>query len=261
MISVKNLHKRFGDLVVLNGIDMEVKQGEVVAIIGPSGSGKSTFLRCLNLLETPDQGEIEIGSAKINAEKFSRKEAYQLRQQTAMVFQNYNLFKNKTVLQNITESLLITKKMKKQEANEKAFELLRSVGLFEKKDSYPITLSGGQQQRVGIARALAVDPHAILFDEPTSALDPELVSEVLQVIRTIAKKNTTMIIVTHEMAFAKEVADKVIFMADGNIVEQGTPQDVFVNSTNPRTKQFLKQTSRENGDSTEEALLNGTISS
>ncbi|MEH7590835.1 amino acid ABC transporter ATP-binding protein [Priestia megaterium] len=244
MISVKNLHKSFGDFVVLNGIDIEVNQGEVIAIIGPSGSGKSTLLRCLNLLENPDQGEIKIGDVKINAENFSRKEAYQLRQQTAMVFQNYNLFKNKTVLQNITEPLIITKKMPKDEANKKARELLDSVGLIDKTDNYPITLSGGQQQRVGIARALAVNPHALLFDEPTSALDPELISEVLQVIRLIAKKNTTMIIVTHEMSFAREVADKIIFMADGNIIEQGTPVDIFVKSENPRTKQFLKQLNR-----------------
>ncbi|MEC0184308.1 amino acid ABC transporter ATP-binding protein [Paenibacillus peoriae] len=252
MISVKNLHKRFGNLVVLNGINIEVKQGEVVAIIGPSGSGKSTLLRCLNLLETPDQGEIEIGTARINAERFSAKEAHLLRQQTAMVFQNYNLFKNKTALQNITESLVIAKKMKKEAASQIALDLLKQVGLMDKKDNYPVTLSGGQQQRVGIARALAVDPHAILFDEPTSALDPELVAEVLQVIRYIAKKNTTMIIVTHEMAFAKEVADKIIFMADGHIVEQGTPAQIFEQSVNPRTKQFLQQLGSRTAGSEEE---------
>ena len=242
MIKVTNLHKRFNNLVVLNGIDIEVTRGEVLAIIGPSGSGKSTFLRCLNLLEDPDQGTIEIGEVKIRCVvNISRKEAHMLRQQTAMVFQNYNLFSNKTALQNVIESLIVTKKMPISEARKIGMELLEQVGLKEKADNYPITLSGGQQQRVSIARALAVNPHAILFDEPTSALDPELVSEVLQVIRNLAKKETTMIIVTHEMAFAREVADKVIFMADGNIVEQGTPEQIFENSQNPRTKLFLKQ--------------------
>lgn len=241
MIKVTNLHKQFNNLVVLNGIEMEVTRGEVLAIIGPSGSGKSTFLRCLNLLEDPDQGTIEIGEAKLDASKYTRKEAHMLRQQTAMVFQNYNLFSNKTALLNVIESLIVTKKMPISEARKIGMELLEQVGLKDKADNYPITLSGGQQQRVSIARALAVNPHAILFDEPTSALDPELVSEVLQVIRNLAKKETTMIIVTHEMAFAREVADKVIFMADGNIVEQGTPEQIFENSQNPRTKLFLKQ--------------------
>lgn len=246
MIKVTNLHKKFKDLVVLNGIDLEVKRGEVLAIIGPSGSGKSTFLRCLNLLEIPDEGMIEIGDVKLNAQKFTRKEAYLLRQQTAMVFQNYNLFRNKTALQNVIESLIVTKKMPFEDANKIGMDLLEQVGLKDKADNYPVTLSGGQQQRVSIARALAVNPHAILFDEPTSALDPELVSEVLHVIRKIAEKQTTMIIVTHEMAFAREVADKVIFMADGNIVEQGSPEDIFVKSQNPRTKAFIKQIGKEN---------------
>jgi len=212
-----------------------------VAIIGPSGSGKSTLLRCLNLLEIPDEGTIEIGDAKLDASKYTRKEAHHLRQQTAMVFQNYNLFKNKTALQNITESLLVTKKMTKQQANEIGMKLLKQVGLEQKADSYPVTLSGGQQQRIGIARALAVDPHAILLDEPTSALDPELVSGVLQVIKSIAIQETTMIIVTHEMAFAREVADHVIFMADGHIIEQGTPTELFDETKNERTKRFIQK--------------------
>lgn len=212
-----------------------------MAIIGPSGSGKSTLLRCLNLLETPDEGTIEIGDARLDASKYSRKEAHHLRQQTAMVFQNYNLFKNKTALQNITESLLVTKKMTKQQANEIGMKLLKQVGLEQKADSYPVTLSGGQQQRIGIARALAVDPHAILLDEPTSALDPELVSGVLQVIKSIAIQETTMIIVTHEMAFAREVADHVIFMADGHIIEQGTPTELFDETKNERTKRFIQK--------------------
>ncbi|MCM2581500.1 MULTISPECIES: amino acid ABC transporter ATP-binding protein [Bacillus] len=241
MITVKNIRKAFKDLVVLDGIDLEVKRGEVVAIIGPSGSGKSTLLRCLNLLERPDQGLIEIGEAKLNAEKFTRKEAHRLRQQTAMVFQNYNLFKNKTALQNITEALIVAQHKSRDEAKRIGMEILKQVGLEHKADSYPITMSGGQQQRIGIARALAVNPHAILLDEPTSALDPELVAEVLQVIKSIAEKQTTMIIVTHEMAFAKEVADQVIFMADGHIIEQGTPEELFDHPKNERTKRFIKQ--------------------
>ena len=241
MIKLTNLKKSFGDLVVLDGINLDVQKGQVVAIIGPSGSGKSTLLRCLNLLETPDEGTIEIGDAKLNASKYTRKEAHHLRQQTAMVFQNYNLFKNKTALQNITESLLVTKKMTTQQANEIGMKLLKQVGLEQKADSYPVTLSGGQQQRIGIARALAVDPHAILLDEPTSALDPELVSGVLQVIKSIAIQETTMIIVTHEMAFAREVADHVIFMADGHIIEQGTPTELFDETKNERTKRFIQK--------------------
>ncbi|ALS26410.1 amino acid ABC transporter ATP-binding protein [Paenibacillus cisolokensis] len=243
MIKVTNLRKSFNDLVVLNGIDLEVKDGEVLTIIGPSGSGKSTLIRCLNFLETPDAGIIEIGNAKLNAENCTRKEIRQLRSQTAMVFQNYNLYKNKTALENITESLIVVKKMPKKEANEIGMELLRQVGLEHKKDNYPATLSGGQQQRVSIARALALRPHAILFDEPTSSLDPELVSEVLQVIKSIAEMDTTMIIVTHEMDFAREVSDHVIFMADGNIVEQGSAKEFFSNPQKDRTKQFLKHLS------------------
>ncbi|EDW21803.1 amino acid ABC transporter ATP-binding protein [Bacillus pumilus] len=241
MIKLSNLKKSFGELVVLDGINLDVQKGQVVAIIGPSGSGKSTLLRCLNLLEIPDEGTIEIGDAKLDASKYTRKEAHHLRQQTAMVFQNYNLFKNKTALQNITESLLVTKKMTKQQANEIGMKLLKQVGLEQKADSYPVTLSGGQQQRIGIARALAVDPHAILLDEPTSALDPELVSGVLQVIKSIAIQETTMIIVTHEMAFAREVADHVIFMADGHIIEQGTPTELFDETKNERTKRFIQK--------------------
>lgn len=241
MIKLTNLKKSFGDLVVLDGINLDVQKGQVVAIIGPSGSGKSTLLRCLNLLEIPNEGTIEIGDAKLDASKYTRKEAHHLRQQTAMVFQNYNLFKNKTALQNITESLLVTKKMTKQQANEIGMKLLKQVGLEQKADSYPVTLSGGQQQRIGIARALAVDPHAILLDEPTSALDPELVSGVLQVIKSIAIQETTMIIVTHEMAFAREVADHVIFMADGHIIEQGTPTELFDETKNERTKRFIQK--------------------
>lgn len=242
VIKVNGLRKKFKDLIVLDGIDIEVNKGETVAIIGPSGSGKSTLLRCLNLLEKPDEGYIQIGNSILDAKKYSRKEASDLRKQTAMVFQHYNLFKNKTALQNIIEPLLVSKKMKYVEAKKIGEALIEQVGLAHKSDNYPITLSGGQQQRIGIARALAVQSHAILLDEPTSSLDPELVGEVLQVIKQIAKKQITMIIVTHEMDFAREVADKVIFMADGNIVEEGTATEVLDHPQNPRTKKFLQQT-------------------
>lgn len=241
MITVKNLKKKFGNNIVLDGIDLQVKKGEVLAIIGPSGSGKSTLLRCLNVLERPDAGVIEIGNARVDAGKMTAKEVHQLRQQTAMVFQHYNLFKNKTALENVTESLIVAKKVKKAEAEEIGMKLLEKVGLKDKAHQYPATLSGGQQQRVGIARALAVDPNAILFDEPTSALDPEWVSEVLQVIKDIAEQESTMIIVTHEMQFAEEVADRVIFMADGHIVEENNPKELFHNPQSPRTQQFLRK--------------------
>ncbi|MEH0834467.1 amino acid ABC transporter ATP-binding protein [Pectobacterium cacticida] len=241
MISVKNLSKRFGDQVVLDNISLDIAKGEVVAIIGPSGSGKSTLLRCLNLLETPETGTIEIGEQRLDTRRYSSKEAYALRRQTAMVFQNYNLFKNKTALENVTEALIVVKKMPKKQASEIGLALLEQVGLLPQAAQYPITLSGGQQQRVSIARALAVDPKAILFDEPTSALDPERVHEVLQVIQKLAKNDTTMVIVTHEMQFAKEVADRVIFMADGHIVEEGPAEQVISFSDNPQTQRFLRQ--------------------
>jgi len=240
MITVKNLKKRFGDNVVLDGINVHVNEGEVLAIIGPSGSGKSTFLRCLSLLEKPDDGVIKIADIEVDVKKMRNKEIHQLRQQTSMVYQHYNLFKNKTALENVTESLIIAKKMKKQDANEIGMQLLEKVGLKEKAKQYPATLSGGQQQRVGIARALAVNPVAILFDEPTSALDPEWVSEVLQVIKDIAEQKSTLLIVTHEMKFAEEVADRVIFMADGKIVEENDPKVIFHRPQSPRTRQFLR---------------------
>ncbi|KHN89446.1 amino acid ABC transporter ATP-binding protein [Pectobacterium actinidiae] len=241
MISVKNLSKRFGDQVVLDNISLDIAKGEVVAIIGPSGSGKSTLLRCLNLLETPESGTIEIGEQTLDTRHYTSKEAYALRRQTAMVFQSYNLFKNKTALENVTEALIVVKKMPKKQADEIGLALLEQVGLLPQAAQYPVTLSGGQQQRVSIARALAVDPKAILFDEPTSALDPERVHEVLQVIQKLAKNDTTMVIVTHEMQFAKEVADRVIFMADGHIVEEGPAEQVISFSDNPQTQRFLRQ--------------------
>ncbi|WP_146552474.1 amino acid ABC transporter ATP-binding protein [Rummeliibacillus sp. SL167] len=244
MIKVTNLKKQFNDLVVLDGIDFEVKRGEVLSIIGPSGSGKSTLLRCLNFLETPDAGIIEIGEkdkVTLDVSHYNRQDIFQLRQKTAMVFQNYNLYKNKTALQNVTESLVAVKKMSIKEANQIGIDLLKQVGLEKKANNYPATLSGGQQQRVSIARALALKPHAILFDEPTSSLDPELVSEVLQVIKTLAEEDTTMIIVTHELDFAREVSDQIIFMADGHIVEQGTPKAIFDYPQQDRTKSFIRQ--------------------
>lgn len=241
MIKVSNLKKQFNGIDVLKDISIDVKPGEVVVILGPSGSGKSTFLRCLNYLEKPDGGTIEIGDAKIVAPKVSKKDIHNLRKQSAMVFQHYNLFNNKTVLQNVTEALIVVKKLNKDEANKIALDALKKVGMLDKKDAYPRTLSGGQMQRVSIARAMAINPNVILFDEPTSALDPELVSEVLSVIKDLAKENRTMIIVTHEMSFAKDVGDRIIFMADGLVVEEGTPDEIFNNPKHDRTKQFLNR--------------------
>lgn len=241
MITIKNLHKSFGTLEVLKGINLEVSKGEVVVIIGPSGSGKSTLLRTINYLEKPQKGIIQIENVVVDANRPRKTEITELRQSSAMVFQNYNLFKNKTALENVTETLVITKKMKKNDAEVIGRELLAKVGLTDKADSYPSALSGGQQQRVSIARAMAVNPKVILFDEPTSALDPELIGEVLNVIRTLAAQDMTMIIVTHEMGFAQEIADRVIFMDRGNIIEEGTPHEVFKNTKEERTKRFLGQ--------------------
>lgn len=241
MIKVKGLKKSFKDLEVLKDINLEVKTGEVVVILGPSGSGKSTFLRCLNYLEKPDSGEITIGDVTINAKNASKKDITKLRQQSAMVFQHYNLFNNKTVLQNVTEALIVVKKLDKEKANKIALDALKKVGMEDKKDAYPNTLSGGQQQRVSIARAMAINPNVILFDEPTSALDPELVAEVLNVIKDLAKENRTMIIVTHEMSFARDVGDRIIFMSDGVVVEEGIPSEIFKSPKHERTKQFLSK--------------------
>lgn len=240
MIKVTNLRKSFNRTTVLKDISFEVNEGEVVVIIGPSGSGKSTLLRCLNFLEKADAGQIEIGDARVEIKRINRALVNKLRSKTSMVFQHYNLFKNKTILENVTHALVVAKKMKKEDAKQMGRDLLNQVGILEKENHYPISLSGGQQQRVGIARALAVNPYAILFDEPTSSLDPEWVSEVLRVISKIANKKKTMIIVTHEMNFAREIADKVIFMADGVVVEQGTPTEIFDYPTKERTKQFLQ---------------------
>ncbi|MBT2728431.1 amino acid ABC transporter ATP-binding protein [Bacillus sp. ISL-75] len=236
MITCKNVIKTFGDLEVLKGVDLHVSQGEVVVIIGPSGSGKSTFLRCMNHLESVDGGSITI-----NGKMVENKEAAlnKLRQDIGMVFQQFNLFPHMTVLQNIMEAPILLKKMTKAEAKKKGIQLLKKVGLEAKADEYPNRLSGGQKQRVAIARALAMEPTVMLFDEPTSALDPELVGEVLTVMKQLAKEGMTMVVVTHEMGFAKEVADRVIFMDGGNIIEQGIPEDIFVNPKHDRTKEFL----------------------
>jgi putative S-methylcysteine transport system ATP-binding protein len=245
MISVQNLHKSYKDNEVLKGISLTVEKGQVVAIIGPSGSGKSTFLRCLNVLEQADKGQITIDDVAVDIANLTNKKTELLRHKTAMVFQNYSLFKNKTVKENITMPLVTVQKKSQREADSIAENLLAQVGLSDKENFYPNSLSGGQQQRVGIARAVALNPYAILFDEPTSALDPELVGEVLQVIQSLALSNMTMIVVTHEMSFARQVADHVVFMAEGYIVEQGTPKEIFNNPKQERTKKFLQQLSVE----------------
>lgn len=235
-VKVKNLVKHFDKLEVLNGIDLTVTEGEVVCIIGPSGSGKSTLLRCLNRLEEPTGGEIIVDDAVITDRKTN---INKVRENIGMVFQSFNLFSNYTVLQNIMFAPVELKKMTKAEAKAKAMELLARVGLADKADAYPHQLSGGQQQRVAIARSLAMNPDIMLFDEPTSALDPEMVGEVLAVMKELAAAGMTMIVVTHEMGFARDVADRVIFMADGVIVEEGTPAEIFTDPQNPRTREFL----------------------
>lgn len=236
MIEVSNLTKSFGDLKVLKGISEVIKEGEVVCIIGPSGSGKSTFLRCLNLLETPTSGTILVDGKVVNDKKTDINE---VRQHMGMVFQNFNLFPHKTTLQNVTLSPMKVKKLSKSEAEKEGVALLKTVGLEDKADVYPASLSGGQKQRVAIARALAMHPSIMLFDEPTSALDPEMVGEVLSVMGALAHQGMTMVIVTHEMGFAKEVSDRVLFMDEGMIVEQGAPSELFENPQNERTKSFL----------------------
>ncbi|MFS3915227.1 amino acid ABC transporter ATP-binding protein [Bacillus australimaris] len=239
MIHIKQVHKAFGQNHILKGIDLTVEKGEVVVILGPSGSGKSTFLRCLNFLERADQGEISIDHTTVTFNQAKPKDILALRRKTAMVFQQYDLFIHKTAIENVMEGLVIARKHPKDQAYDIALQLLTKVGLLEKKDAYPHQLSGGQQQRVGIARALALNPEVILFDEPTSALDPELVGETLDVIKQVAQTGVTMIIVTHEMSFAYDIADRVIFMEDGVIVESGTPEEVFEQTKEERTKQFL----------------------
>ena len=241
VMTVSNVKKVFGDNVILRGIDLTVEKGDVIVILGPSGSGKTTFLRCLNLLERPNDGHMTLAGKEYNLARASKKEKMEIRRNTSFVFQNYNLFANKNVLQNVTLGLTLGRKMKKEEAEEIGRNLLKRVGLEGKEKYYPSQLSGGMQQRVGIARAMAVNPDVILFDEPTSALDPELIGDVLNVMKQFAREGATMIVVTHEMGFAREVANHVIFMADGVIVEQGTPEEIFDHPKEERTKAFLKR--------------------
>lgn len=238
LIKVENLHKDFGGLQVLKGIDFQVRKGEVVSIIGPSGGGKSTFLRCLNLLEEPTRGKIWFAGEEITAPGVN---VNRHRQKMGMVFQHFNVFNNLNVLDNITLAPKLEKKVPKDEAEKRAMELLKTVGLEDKRRQFPRKLSGGQKQRLAIVRALAMDPDVILFDEPTSALDPEMVKGVLNVIKNLAKSGMTIVIVTHEMAFAREVSDRVVFIDGGVIAEEGTPKQVFENTQNPRTKEFLSQ--------------------
>ncbi len=240
MIRYENVHKVFGTVDVLKGISFEIPTGKVVCILGPSGSGKTTLLRCTNYLETSTQGIITVGDKSIDALHHTKKDIQEIRKHSTMVFQNYNLFRNKNALENVMAGLTIVQKKDKKEAREIAEHYLGIVGMGDRMDYYPSQLSGGQQQRVGIARALALQPHAILFDEPTAALDPELVGEVLSTMKTVAQTGITMAVVTHEMGFAREVADRVVFMDGGVVVEEGNPQEVFDHPQNPRTKQFLR---------------------
>lgn len=238
MIKVNDLHKKFGKLHVLKGINTKINKGEVVVVIGPSGSGKSTFLRCLNRIEEPTDGEIIFEGISITDKNT---DINKLRQKIGMVFQQFNLFPHKTVLQNITITPMKVKKQSKEEAEKTAFNLLKKIGLEDKANGYPSQLSGGQKQRIAIARALAMAPDMMLFDEPTSALDPEMVGEVLTVMKELAAEGMTMVVVTHEMGFAKEVGDRIIFMDEGNILEEGTPEQIFNNPQNDRTKDFLSK--------------------
>ncbi|MDY3359517.1 MAG: amino acid ABC transporter ATP-binding protein [Clostridium celatum] len=238
MIRVSNLHKSFGKNDVLKGIDEHIEKGEVVVVIGPSGSGKSTFLRCLNLLEEPTSGEIIFEGNSLMEKGV---DINKIREKMGMVFQQFNLFPHKTVLQNLTIAPMKVKKLSAEDAKKKAMSLLERVGLANKATAYPSSLSGGQKQRIAIARALAMEPDVMLFDEPTSALDPEMVGEVLSVMKDLAKEGMTMVVVTHEMGFAREVGDRILFMDNGNIVEQGTPEEIFNNPKNPRTIDFLSK--------------------
>ncbi|MBM7702722.1 amino acid ABC transporter ATP-binding protein [Metabacillus iocasae] len=242
MIKINNLHKSFDQLQVLKGMDLEIEKGKVVVVIGPSGSGKTTFLRCLNVLETPTSGRVEIDGQSLDFnERVTKKNVTSFRRLTGMVFQSYNLFPHMTALENVMEGPVMVKGMSKSEARAKAESLLKKVGLGDKVDDYPFQLSGGQQQRVGIARAMAMEPKVMLFDEPTSALDPELVGEVLKTMKDLAQEGMTMVVVTHEMRFAKEVADEVIFMDGGVIVERGVPEQIFDAPKEERTRRFLNK--------------------
>ncbi|KZL21709.1 amino acid ABC transporter ATP-binding protein [Pseudovibrio ascidiaceicola] len=241
MIQIRGLTKIYNGVPVLNGIDLDIKKGERIAIIGPSGTGKSTLLRCLNFLETPEQGEYVLDGKSIDVRKANAAQIKEMRLRTAFVFQNYALFANKTARENIAEGLITVRGEAKETAFERADEILRDIGLADKTDAYPASLSGGQQQRVGIGRAMASNSELMLVDEPTSALDPEWVDEVLQLLTRVAQAHQTMLIVTHEMAFAKEIADRVLFMEGGRIVEQGPPEKIFTSPDDPRTRSFLRK--------------------
>lgn len=245
MINLQGIKKSFNKLPVLKGINLKIEKGEVVTILGPSGSGKTTLLRCLNFLEKPNAGIVQIGNIIVDSEKATKKEMLAIRKQSAMVFQHYNLFAHKTVVENVMEGLIVAKKVKKKDAIQQSERVLEKVGLSDKLHHYPSQLSGGQQQRVGIARALALNPEVILFDEPTSALDPELVGDVLSVIKSIAQEGITMVVVTHEMSFAREVSNRVLFMDEGVIVEEGTPLEIFHAAKEERTRRFLQRISGE----------------
>lgn len=241
MLELKGIQKSFGDNHVLRGVDLGVRKGEVIVILGPSGSGKTTLLRTINFLDPADAGTVTISGFTVDAAKHQKRDVIELRRKTAMVFQNYNLFKNKTILGNVMEGLVTVKRYQKGEAERVARQTLEKVGLSERCDYYPIQLSGGQQQRAGIARALVLDPDVILFDEPTSALDPELVGEVLATIKDVAMTGITMVVVTHEIAFAREVATRVVYMEGGVVVEQGKPEDILTHPQDPRTQRFLRR--------------------
>ena len=241
ILRFNDIRKSFGELDVLKGIGLEVNKGDVVAILGPSGSGKTTLLRCLNFLERADNGSIVFDGVQYDAAKATKKEIRDLRMKTAFVFQNYNLFANKTAVENVMEGLVIARKMRKDEAKAKALETLEKVGMLDWANHYPIQLSGGQQQRVAIARAIATDPDIIFFDEPTSALDPELTGEVLSVMKTLAQEGMTMLVVTHEMKFARQVATRTVFMENGVIVEEGPTKEVFEHPREKRTQEFINR--------------------
>jgi L-cystine transport system ATP-binding protein len=248
MIEISHLKKAFGAHKVLKDVSLKVETGEVVVILGPSGSGKTTFLRCINFLERADEGTITVGNQTVDCKRAKKKEILELRKKTSFVFQNYGLFRNMTALQNVMEGLVTARKVPKDVAEKAAKEALDLVGLSERYDYYPDQLSGGQQQRVGIARAVVLDPEVILMDEPTSALDPELIQETLAIIKKVAQKNITMVIVTHEMSFAQDVSNHVIFMDEGVVVEEGSPNDIFYHPKEERTKRFLRRFLPEEAD-------------